>query len=163
MSDSRTKFKSYFVENAVSMEFFELMVGEHIGTGAFRSVFHLAPNPNLVIKFEQGADTFHNVQEWEIWKRVKKDKELSKWFAPCQSISFGGSVLIQRYARDCLDTELPTLIPTLFTDNAPRNWGKIGNQAVCRDYGLHTMYERGLSKALRHVEWSLKGTKVKVV
>ena len=163
MSEARTKFKSYFLENSVSMEFFEMMVGPHLGSGAFRDVFEYKPNPSLVIKFESAAETFHNVQEWEIWKRVKKNKDLSKWFAPCESISFGGSVLIQRYARDCLDTELPKLIPAFFTDNAPRNWGKIGERAVCRDYGLHTLYDQGLRPALRHVEWSLKGTKVKHV
>lgn len=161
MTVSRDSFKSYFTNNPVSQEFFEQMVGDHIGTGSFRSVFSLRHDTNFVIKFESAMETFHNVREWEVWKAAKGTPH-QKWFAPCDSISFGGSVLIQRYVADVVDTELPTQIPAFFQDCAPRNWGKFRKNIVCRDYGNTTLLQKGMTEEMRDPNWRLHATKVKM-
>ena len=63
-----------------------LLCHQKLGNGISRNVFVYRLDPTLVIKHEYGAG-FQNALEWEIWSAVRDDKKLSKWFAPCVSIS----------------------------------------------------------------------------
>jgi hypothetical protein len=153
LNEADKKVSDYFRANTLTYELFGLVAGDIIGSGAFRHVFDYSPDPKLVIKFELDAGSFHNVQEWTVWDRVKNAPDLAKWFAPCRFISPCGSILLQEYAKDLLDTELPEEVPAYFTDVRKENWGKIGKKIVCRDYGSHLLYEKGMTKSMRKVKW----------
>lgn len=137
----------------VAKDFFELMVGPEVGRGAYRTVYRHSLNPDYVIKIEDAAHSFHNIQEWDVWERVKYTKH-AKWFAPCEHISPNGAVLIQKFAKNIEDDSLlPDKIPIFLTDISKRNFGIIDNQIVCRDYGLNLLMEKGMTSKLKKVNW----------
>lgn len=110
-----------------------LMLGEKIGSGSSRDVYACPTDKTLVIKYEH-AESFQNHLEWEIWQLVKGTK-WAKWFAPCVNISPNGLFLIQKRAEKSKKMDYPKQIPFFFTDLKYDNFGFIGKQFVCVDYG----------------------------
>ena len=159
----RARVENEFRFRSTSREFFDVMVGDHIGSGAFREVFHMRNDPTVVIKFEMTAQSFHNVFEWQLWQRLVSLKNpLKVWLAPCIDISASGGVLLQRFAEDILDTELPSKVPSFFTDMAPRNWGRYKKKIVCRDYGSTKLIDVACTDTeMRDANWRLKASKVR--
>lgn len=111
-----------------------LFLGEVLGNGMSRSVYAHERDKSLVIKVESGGNRFQNVLEWEFWQTVK-DTKMAKWFAPCVEISPNGIFLIQKRADMIPKNQYPKKIPKFFTDLKYQNFGMIGKQFVCFDYG----------------------------
>lgn len=126
----------------VKRDFFDVMIGECLGGGAGRHVYECKLRDDLVIKVELPASSFQNIEEWNVWGDVHKGK-WAKWFAPCETISPCGTVLLQ-----CKTTpieKLPKRLPDMFCDLKPENFGMIGDRIVCHDYGYHRLSTLGLS------------------
>lgn len=124
---------------------------DHKGTGSSRDVYTTELNKDWVVKVEY-TETFQNVKEWELWKRLK-DTTDGKWLAPCIAISPSGSILIQQKTTPA--SRYPKKLPRFLSDHKPENYGMIGNRFVCHDYGTHLMGEWGIPamSKLRTVSW----------
>lgn len=137
----------------VSRDFFRTFAGKQIGFGCYRRVYELIIDPSLVIKIEDEARSFNNIQEWDVWNRIK-DTEHAMWLAPCKVISPCGTILLQKRTDIISYKDLPKSIPEWITDIKPDNWGYFEGRPVCHDYGFNLLMERGFSKKVRKVDWS---------
>lgn len=140
-------------EGGFSRELLEFVCGERLGAGMSREVFRFALDERYVIKFEAIEHRFQNAAEADVWDAVKHT-ELRKWFAPIHAISGCGRIMLQSYATPLAGTELPAEVPRFFTDLKPSNWGRIGKQPVCVDYGRTLLVTHGLSKRMRRADWT---------
>ena len=139
-------------QNEVQKDFFWLMCGEQIGSGASRDVYSFAQDPRYVIKIETGAQSFSNVREWGVWNDAKEmGPDISKWLAPCKAISACGIVLIQERTKPA--KTYPEKIPSWMTDTKRSNFGMIGRRFVAHDYGNHLICNGGMTRRLRKVDW----------
>lgn len=146
----------------VHRDAFNLLCDERIGHGMSRSVFTSELLPDCVIKVEDGAGFFQNIVEWETWSRVK-DTPASRWFAACRWISPNGSVLVMERTRPPAPEEYPAQMPAFLSDFKRTNYGismlldpktdKPANTFVCHDYGTHLLFEHGMTKRMRKVDW----------
>lgn len=141
----------YFA-NTIAKDFFLMCAGEKLGRGASREVFEWKLDPNYVVKIELAKQSFSNAMEWDVWSRVQ-GTDIEKWFAPCLSISDCGTVLLQKKTSARLEGEYPRKIPRFFTDTKYRNFGFIGDQLVCHDYGINLLMEHGMNEKLKKAEW----------
>lgn len=136
---------------------FTLFCGNRLGGGMTRVVYEFGyGKSDFVIKCEAGQG-HQNSMEFAVWKTVSDEhKSLMRWFAPCTHISDFGRWLIQRRTRpvtiDELRKELPK-VPAFFSDMKVGNWGRLGKQIVCHDYGSYFVLHHGLTKAMRRAEW----------
>ena len=116
------------------------LCGEHLGTGVFREVYDYNLDDKYVIKIEP-ENTNCNIIEYMIWNEVKglinNSEWVKKWFAPVKWISPNGRILVMRKTIDCGEKKkpLPEKIPAFFWDVKLDNFGWIGNDFVCHDYG----------------------------
>lgn len=140
-----------FNPNPIAADLFAMMAETSLGRGMSRHVYKYAMMKNAVIKFEE-LGYYQNVMEYETWDRVRHT-DVAKWFAPCHYISPCGRILIQGYATDLVWEKRPEKIPSFFTDLKIENWGKYKGRPVCRDYGTHLMFEKGMSSRLKKAEW----------
>jgi hypothetical protein len=131
-------------------EAFNLLCDQLIGTGIGRQVFSSAVFKDAVIKVESSAGSFQNIIEWETWQRIKETK-FAKWFAPCVHISPCGSLLIM--AKTVPALEYPEQMPAFLTDFKRANYGMLNGQFVCHDYGTNLLFENGMTKRMKKVEW----------
>ncbi len=147
MTDTRLIAIDAIMNNSiVSTEFFRAMLGDLIGEGRDRYVFQSITNKNEVIKFDMSACN-SNVLEWDCWLAVKNNPKISKWFAPVVKMSPCGRVLIMKKADMNRDREkYPKLLPDFFDDVKYNNFGYIGKQIVCVDYGINKMMITGHRK-----------------
>lgn len=127
--------------STLSREIFDVLCGPLLGEGVYRRVFRCAIDPNFVVKFETRSSSFANVLEWEAWS-VARYQEAGVWLAPCLAISDKGQVLIQRFAEDVTEAEIPDLVPAWLTDLKPENFGRVDGRIVCRDYGAAALLLR---------------------
>lgn len=135
---------------AVHRELFHLICADRIGIGLSREVFDSKILPNSVIKVEENAGRFQNVIEWETWQRVKTT-HFGKWFCPCEHISACGSVLIMR--KTTTPVIFPKRLPVFLGDHKRKNYGMVDGRFVCHDYGTNLLFENGMTKKMRGVEW----------
>lgn len=144
-------------------ESFLLLCDERIGGGMSREVYSSKLLPDCVVKIEQPGGFFQNIVEWETWQRVKYT-EHSRWFAECKWISPNGSVLIMERTRPAAPSERPDSLPVFLTDFKATNFGMVSSVGkngstgkdwfVCHDYGTNMLFERGMVKRMRKVDWS---------
>jgi len=106
----------------------------------------------LVVKIEKYEAYFQNVKEWAIWKEVEHTP-LAKWFAPCTHISNDGKILLQKKVEIGRKKDYPEKIPSFFNDIKIDNFGFIGNQLVCFDYGLIKISKNFSDKKLVKISW----------
>lgn len=118
---------------------------DELGSGAFRTVYSMRWDKNLVIKIERDAKRrdFHNVLEWRTWYLVKSSP-IEKWFAECVWMSNCGLVLVQK--RTTPVKKLPAKLPSFFTDVKTDNFGMFEDRLVCHDYG----YSNFVNVAMDH-------------
>lgn len=144
-------------------EMASLLCHELIGEGMSRKVFSSLLLPDCVIKVEERSRFFQNVVEWETWQRVL-NTEHSRWFAKCKWISPNGQILIMERTRPAAPYEVPDKLPVYLADFKPSNFGmsmvprykvnpKKQNWFVCHDYGTNLLFERGMSKLTRKIDW----------
>lgn len=132
-----------------------LFLGKLIGSGLSRTVYEYEQDKTCVIKYEHGEGRWQNILEWEIWNTVK-DTKLAKWFAPCIDISPNGHFLIQKRAEKVPKSFFPKEIPALFGDLKYDNFGMIGKQFVCIDYGtvhIPAINKMLTMKKLKKADW----------
>lgn len=136
----------------VESDFFQLICGEMIGKGSFRQVWSCLIDPSVVIKIENGAGSFSNIHEWDVWCDAEdRGDEIRKWFAPCVSISPCGSVLVQKRTRPA--RKYPDMIPAFMADTKRQNFGMYGRNFVAHDYGNHRLYNSGFTKRMKKADW----------
>lgn len=142
---------SYFT-TTIARDLFDLICGKHIANGSAREVFEYLPDPTKVIKFEKNAKSFQNILEWEAWQDLH-DQPAGKWLAPCRHISACGTILIMdRTVRPPENFKWPKKIPAFLTDFKHQNYGLIGKQLVCHDYGTHAAFAT-LRKGFQKPKW----------
>jgi len=134
----------------IHRDIFWMMCGTHLGGGMSRNVYECEIMKNCVIKVEETAYKFQNVIEWETWQQVK-ETDFAKWFAPCEYISPNGSILIMQRTKNAL--EYPDKLPAFLTDTKKNNYGMLGKDFVCHDYGTNLVISAGLTKRFRRVNW----------
>lgn len=126
----------------VQGEFNDLILGDLLGEGSFRKVYALPFAPHLVAKIElRASGEFENVAEWHVWNELQ-NTPWARWLAPCEAISFNGSVLIQRRTQPI--ARLPKEVPSFMCDLKPANFGRLSGRVVAHDYGHHRLFTRGL-------------------
>ena len=91
-------------------------------------------NPDWIVKVEVTGKDFQNAREWTIWKELE-ETQYAKWFAPCIDISRHGTFMIQHRTMMPTISQYPNRIPEFFTDTKYQNYGMMGKQFVCHDYG----------------------------
>ena len=133
-------------------EYKNILLGAKIGSGCYRDVYNCRLRDDLVVKIEREDKEFHNIKEWTIWSELEYADEYNKWLAPCLEISKNGKILIQKKVEFGRQKEYPKEIPSFFTDVKPDNFGFIGNQLVCCDYGS-TIFTRFFNKKLIKADW----------
>lgn len=114
-------------------EFLECFVGKLIARGTTREVFECKFDKSVVIKVQRAFQT-QNAVEVATWKRVEDTPSVAKWFAPVLGYSSSMRVIVQRRTMPLLKP--PARIPEFLTDRKVQNYGMIGKQVVCHDYGL---------------------------
>lgn len=129
-----------------------LFIGKLISTGSERTVYEHAQDPTLVVKYQSG-EGFQNIFEWEVWQCVKGTKA-AKWFAPVVDISPNGHFLIMKKAESLPNGYFPKKIPAMIGDQKYKNFGMIGKQFVCIDYG--TAHILALNKSLKVKKLEMK-------
>lgn len=123
-------------QTGTAVELSRLCLGQLLGEGAFRRVHVWQPDKTLVVKFELQSQDFHNVFEWETWRKAI-GTPLERWLAPVVEISPCGTILLQKRTEPIqTQREMPKRIPALFKDVKASNWGRLGKRIVCHDYGL---------------------------
>lgn len=136
----------------IHKEAFWLLCSEKIGSGMGRDVYASKVLPDCVIKCESNAGSFQNQFEWETWQQVK-NTPFAKWFAPCKWISACGGVLVMQRTHPIQPGHYPERVPAFLTDLKRTNYGLIGKQVVCHDYGTNLLIQMGLTKRMKKAEW----------
>lgn len=130
-----------------------LLCGERIGYGSTRTVYQFYPNDALVLKIEQGFQSFANIIEWETWQYFK-NTPLSGWFTPCHSISARGQLLLQYRVEPVRLEEMPKKVPKCIGDLKVKNFGRLKGRIVACDYGLAHNHLRAADRRLVKADWS---------
>jgi len=140
---------TYF-DSTISRDFFSLFCGRKLGSGTARVVYECAVRPDLVVKIETISQSFQNAMEWEFWSQWNHEKDVFKWLAPCVDISPCGAILLQKRTQPVPEGRYPDKMPKFLTDMKRSNYGLIGRQIVCHDYGF-TITQAPV--ALQKAEW----------
>jgi hypothetical protein len=143
---------------AVGYDFVTSLCGEYLGSGQFRSVFDYALDDKYVIKIEP-KNTNCNTIEYMMYNEIQYlQGDLSwvkDWFAPVKWISPNGRLLVMRKTKPHTDKtkkKRPDKIPKFLWDVKEENFGWIGNNYVCHDYGqLYNLIE--YSKRMIKIDW----------
>jgi hypothetical protein len=136
----------------VHRDAFWLLCDWSIGRGMSREVFTSEVLKDCVVKVEDSCGHFQNVLEWETWNRIKWT-DYAKWFAPCEYISPNGTILVMKKTLPAQDKMYPKQMPIFFSDFKRTNYGLFNGKLVCHDYGTSLLFENGMSKRMKKVEW----------
>lgn len=131
-----------------------LVCGEKIAQGAYRTVFEYRINPAWVIKHDN-RNNHSNIFEHALWNEMIGTK-LEQWLAPVEWISDDGYWLIQRRTEPIRRDELPAQVPAIFCDMKLENWGMLDGRPVCHDYGNSMVFSlvRSHGPKLVKAHWS---------
>lgn len=126
------------------------MCGEPLALGSAREVYINALDTSKVIKFEYKLGSFQNITEWQTWQDMQFTKMGKKWLAPVRAVSPCGRILIQDRAAilsNRMDM-VPEKVPAWASDHKLENFGVIGDNVVCIDYGLNLLTSYGNSNRM---------------
>lgn len=140
------------IKDFLGSEFVDILCGEKIGQGISREVFKCRLNESWIVKIERDGFYHQNIHEWKIWQEIQHWKKMSKWFAPCEYLSPHGTILIQQKTTPAYKKDLPNSLPAFFTDIKQENYGMLGEQFVCFDYGIIPI-SRNWSTKLKKASW----------
>ena len=138
--------------NNVLADIVTLLVGDKISEGSARSVYQCRLRPDLVVKVENRAGSFQNIEEFNTWEMVRETGQ-AKWFAPVEYISTCGIAMLMRKTESGPMFAYPEQMPTFFTDLKYENFGWLDGRLVCHDYGFNLMRNTGLTKRMRKANW----------
>ncbi len=114
------------------------LCGHHIGSGSFRDVYNYNLDDKYIVKIE-AENSGCNMVEYMIWDEVRglinNSEWVKKWFAPVKWISPNGRILVMQKTKERPKKEKPKKIPAFLWDIKEDNFGWIGNNFVCHDYG----------------------------
>ena len=132
----------------------QLLIGKKIGTGMHRTTYECRLNHKWVVKIadDERMGRGANCLEYKIWQEIQYTSE-AKRFAPCLDISEGGKYLLQERAELGRKKDYPAKIPAYFTDIKMSNFGFIGKNFVCVDYGSLLIWKEIGGKKLKKVIW----------
>jgi hypothetical protein len=123
---------------SISLDFITSLCGKHLGTGSFRSVFDYNIHSDYIIKIERENSGCNRI-EYMIWDEVRFLKGnlswVKNWFAPVDWISPNGRILVMKKTKQIKNKKLPEKIPAFLWDVKKDNFGWIGKNYVCHDYG----------------------------
>lgn len=132
------------------------LCGEKLGSGSYRSVYEFNMNPNKMVVKVEPKSTDCNIAEFLLWDEIQGLKGnlawVKEWFAPIHWCSPNGKVLIMERTKQ-LDKERPKKVPYFFTDVKADNFGWIGKQFVCHDYGFIHKFVK-YEKKYQNAVWS---------
>jgi hypothetical protein len=140
-------------------EFWELVVGDKLGSGQTRDTYLCALNSDTVVKVERDLPARDNFTEFDLFESLsyKFQAEVKRWLAPCRRLSQGGKYLIMERCQPIKDwSVLPRRIPAwLKADAHVGNWGILKGRAVCLDYANHYIFRLMKSNAwkMEPVKW----------
>ena len=131
----------------------DLIFGEEIGRGAFRVVFDYPLDDKLVIKMAFDTNGVKsNFLEARIWEEIQY-RDIAKFFAPVVGVSSNGRFLIMKKARMSKNVkDFPAKVPHFFTDLKYQNYGFIGKELVCVDYGSMVV-TNGMTNRMIKADW----------
>ena len=129
-----------------------LLIGDKISEGSARSVYQCKLRPDFVVKIENVARSFQNIEEFNTWEMVR-DTDYAKWFAPVEYISTCGIAMLMKKTESGPMFAYPEQMPAFFTDLKYGNFGWLEDRLVCHDYGIHLMRNTGLTKRMRKANW----------
>lgn len=122
----------------IALDFITSICGEQIGAGVFRSVFFYNLDDKYVVKVEP-LNTSCNIVEHMIWDEVQgltgRLEWVKNWFAPVKWISPSGRILVMQRTKSIPSRKKPDKVPSFLWDVKPDNFGWIGKNYVCHDYG----------------------------
>ena len=141
-------------EPVITIDIIQHLIGDLIGEGQYRYVFDFGKDK--VAKIDVGV-VLANANEWLTWCDVKDFPKAAKWFAPVIRCSTGAKFLVmQRADMDRPIKDYPEEIPEFFGDVKKQNFGFIGKQFVCVDYGIHYINTNGLKNfKMRKIKWNI--------
>lgn len=123
---------------AVTQDLILSLCGKHLGEGMYRSVYEYKLDENYVIKLESIGSNC-NLTEYMMWNEIQHLSEdlawVKKWFAPVKWISPNGRVLVMKRTVQKYNKKRPDKVPSFMWDVKEDNFGWIGNNFVCHDYG----------------------------
>lgn len=126
-------------KKAIFKDAFNLLCGDKIGDGSFRTVYECRIRPDLVVKVENISSWRdpHNMLEAQFHSDFKDHKVIGKWLAPIHFVSPDTRIILMERAMPIFDSELPKKVPACFHDVKPANFGRLSNgRIVCFDYAL---------------------------
>lgn len=146
--------KHFELEDLIQYESLNVLCAEKLGEGVHRTVFRNTFDRGTVVKVANSdAGIRANIEEMQTWNDVYG--EAQRWFARCRHLSYYGSILIQEFVPAIPNGKYK--IPAFFTDLKRDNFGLVvgteKSQVVCRDYGLHFLREKGMTKKL--IDWEI--------
>lgn len=123
------------LEGVESDDLLNMICGDKIGEGQYRTVFACHVNKDWVVKKEKDLNShYSNIHEYDLYSAFM-DTPLRVWFAPVHWLSPRGLWLIQSRTQSIPDKLLPKLVPSIFCDFKRDNWGMLNGRVVCHDYG----------------------------
>lgn len=130
-----------------------LILGDFIGEGVARKVYHWLPDPNLVAKIQMRESyedrDYQNIAEYQLWESASKI--VKKFLAPIHYISPCGTLVLQSYCGPIISPgPIPKQIPKVLTDTHQANWGWYDGRAVLVDYGRHWAIEMACNAKKMH-------------
>lgn len=136
----------------VSVDMVSSLFGKYLGEGCFRTVFEYALDSDYVIKIEESGSQC-NLVEYMMWDEIQglhgNLEYVKKWFAPVKWISPNGRLLVMKKTLIKDNRVKPTEVPEFLWDIKEDNFGWIGNNYVCHDYGQFynfRHYGKGMKK-----------------
>lgn len=131
-------------------EFLECFVGQRIASGTCRDVFECRLNNEFVIKVQKEYGT-QNAVEYATWELHKAYPKVAKWLAPVVMRSSSMRVIVQKRTVPML--KAPKKLPNFLSDRKVQNYGLIGTQVVCHDYGLGVFLSDRENIVLEDIKW----------
>lgn len=153
--NSRFETDKILNDSSVSSDLVSSLIGEKIGFGTFRDVFLYNMNPDYVVKIEKGSSRC-NIVESMLWEEIEhltgKLEWVKNWFAPVSWISPNGKILVMKKTSKKPGKKKPSKVPKFLWDVKDDNFGWIGNNFVCHDYGQFYNFIN-YSKTMKNHKW----------
>lgn len=148
--------KHFELEDLIQFEATNVLCGDKLGEGIHRTVFRSRFDRSAVVKVATNEDGIKaNIEEMATWRSVEFVESLRSYFAECRYLSGYGTLLVQEYIPPIPKGKYK--IPAFFTDLKQDNFGLISgtkqSQVVCRDYGIHLLREKGMTKKM--IDWEI--------
>ena len=139
----------------VNTDLITMNIGKFLGKGTYRTVYEYNMDSRYVIKIEPD-NTSCNLMEYTLWDEIQgltgKLVWVKDWFAPVHYCSPNGKILIMERTIQNYSRTRPNVVPNFFTDVKSNNFGWLGKNFVCHDYGFIWRFIK-YEKKFQKIEW----------